>query len=70
LGYRRLPPDLILLFTFDAQTNPSGSGVVKEQLSVDADDLRGTLTVTIFDTADNVVFTAPGSIKAKRIEAD
>jgi TAT (twin-arginine translocation) pathway-exported protein len=59
-------------FTFDAQTNPSGSGEVKEQLSVHGDDLTGTLTVTFFDTAGNVVppSAIPGTIKALRIEAD
>src|ERR1700694_337515 len=30
-------------FTFDAQTNPSGRGEVKEQLRVQGDDLIGTL---------------------------
>jgi hypothetical protein len=43
---------------------------VKEDLTIDDDDLSGTLVVTIFDITGNVVFTAPGSIKAKRIEAD
>jgi hypothetical protein len=59
-------------FTFDAQTNPSGSGEVKEHLSVHGDDLTGTLTVTIFDSAGNVVppSAIPGTITAKRIEAD
>jgi hypothetical protein len=57
-------------FTFDTQTNPSGSGEVKERLSVEDDNLHGTLSVTVFDSAGNVVFTAPGTITAKRIEAD
>src|ERR1700682_2991563 len=59
-------------FTFDAQTNPSGSGEVKEQLRVKGDDLTGTLAVTLFDTAGNIVppSAIPGTIKAKRIEAD
>lgn len=59
-------------FTFDAQTNPSGRGEVKEKLSVRGDDLTGTLTVTIFDSAGNIVppGAIPGTINAKRIEAD
>lgn len=57
-------------FTFDAQTNPSGSGEVKERLTVDRDALHGTVTVTLSDITGNVVFTTSGTIKAKRIEAD
>jgi hypothetical protein len=58
-------------FTFDAQTNPSGSGEVKEQLRVHGDDLTGTLTVTIFDSAGKIIPPiATGTIKATRIEAD
>lgn len=58
-------------FTFDAQTNPSGSGVVKEQLSVDDDKLTGAITVTLFDTGGNVIPPSdiPGTITANRIEA-
>ena len=58
-------------FTFDAQTNPAGSGVVKEQLTVDEDQLTGTITVTLFDTSGNVIPPSdiPGTITAKRIEA-
>ena len=57
-------------FTFDAQTNPSGSGEVKEQLTVDGDELNGTVEVTIFDANGHVVFTDDGKITAQRIEAD
>jgi hypothetical protein len=57
-------------FTFDAQTNPSGSGEVKEQLTVDGDELNGKVEVTLFDTNGHVAFTVDGKITAQRIEAD
>ena len=58
-------------FSFDAQTNPSGSGVVQEQLTVNDDKLTGTITVNLFDIAGNVIPPSdiPGTITAKRIEA-
>jgi hypothetical protein len=55
-------------FTFDAQTNPSGSGEVTEKLTVDGDNLHGPIDVKVFDTTGAVVFASPGSITAKRIE--
>lgn len=57
-------------FTFDAQTNPSGSGEVKEQLTVHGNDLTGTVSVTLFDLGGNPTGPIPGTIEAKRIEAD
>jgi hypothetical protein len=57
-------------FTFDPHSNPAGSGEVKARLTVDGDHLHGHFTVTIFDPAGHVVFTASGSLEATRIEAD
>jgi hypothetical protein len=57
-------------FTFDSQTNPSGSGEVTEKLTVDGDDLHGKVFVTLFDTNGNAFFTVDGKITAKRIEAE
>ena len=58
-------------FTFDQHTDPSGSGEVKEQLTVHGNDLTGTISVAVFDTNGNPSGGAtPGTIQAKRIEAD
>lgn len=56
-------------FTFDAQTNPSGSGEVTERLTVHGDHLRGTLILRLFDTGGNQIFTVPGTLVAKRVKA-
>jgi hypothetical protein len=57
-------------FTFDTQTNPSGSGVVTEHLIVNGNDLSGSLAITAYDAAGNVIPPSdiPGTIAAKRIE--
>lgn len=56
-------------FTFDQQTNPSGTGRVTGELTVDGDKAHGPFTVTIFDLNDNVVFTTTGTVEFKRIKA-
>jgi hypothetical protein len=58
-------------FTFDQHTDPSGSGEVKEQLTVNGNDLTGTISVMVFDTNGNPLGGAtPGTLTAKRIQAD
>ena len=57
-------------FTFDKDTNPSGTGRVTGELTVDGDRARGPFTVTIFDLNNNVVFTTTGTVDFRRIKAD
>jgi hypothetical protein len=57
-------------FTFDTLTNPSGSGEVREWITVDGDELHGKIEVTIFDATGAVVFTDNGSLTAHRVDAD
>jgi|GEM_PF-6359049 len=57
-------------FTFDTLTNPSGSGEVRERITVDGDQLHGTIEVTIFDATGAVVFTDNGNLTAHRVQAD
>jgi TAT (twin-arginine translocation) pathway signal sequence len=60
-------------FTFDNQTNPSGSGLVRERLTVDGDDLTGHIALTLFDTTGTVIPGAndvEGSLVATRIRAN
>jgi hypothetical protein len=55
-------------FTFDAQSNPAGSGEVNATVTVEGNSLQGSFTLTIFDLAGNVVFSTTGAIQATRIE--
>jgi hypothetical protein len=57
-------------FTFDTLTNPSGSGEVRERITVDGDELHGKIELTIFDSTGGVVFTDNGGLTAHRVEAD
>jgi hypothetical protein len=57
-------------FTFDTMTNPSGSGEVRERITVDGDELHGKIDVTIFDATGTVVFTDNGNLTANRVEVD
>jgi len=59
-----------LFFTYDAKSNPAGTGEVKAALTLDGDDLSGSFTLTIFDLTGAVVFTTTGSIAATRVEID
>jgi hypothetical protein len=57
-------------FTFDPSGNPSGSGEVKAQITVDDDEFRGPFSLTIFNTSGTAVFTGSGTVEATRIEVD
>ena len=48
-------------FTFDTLTNPSGSGEVRERITVDGDELHGTILVTLFAATGAVVLTDNGN---------
>lgn len=57
-------------FTFDTLTNPSGSGEVRERITVDGDELHGKIELTIFDSTRAVIFTDNGRLNARRVESD
>ena len=59
-----------LFFTYDAKSNPAGTGEVKGPITVDGDDLHGSFTLTIFDLNGVVVFTTQGTVAATRVEID
>jgi hypothetical protein len=59
-----------VFFTFDVSGNPSGSGEVKGQITVDDDEFHGPFSLTIFNSSGTVVFTGSGTVEATRIEAD
>jgi hypothetical protein len=60
-----------LWFTFDPKENPSGSGQLKSKnITLDDNVLRGPFTFTLFDTKGTILFTASGSLRTTRIEAD
>jgi hypothetical protein len=63
-------PGLVGEAEFDTMTNPSGSGEVRERITVDGDELRGKIEVTIFDATGAVVFTDDGNLTAHRVETD
>jgi hypothetical protein len=57
-------------FTFDTAGTPSGSGLLRGTVAVDADHIHGPFTLKIFDTTGKTIFTSSGSTTGRRVEVD
>jgi hypothetical protein len=74
--YKKIAPATYKLrhpfWSFDANGNLVGSGVILETVTVDAggDNYHGTFTFDAFDLSGNLTFEATGDVSAKRITVD
>jgi hypothetical protein len=74
--YKKIAPATYKLrhpfWSFDANGNLAGSGVILETVTVDedGDNYHGTFTFDQFNLSGNLIFEATGELNAKRITVD
>jgi hypothetical protein len=74
--YKRIAPATYKLrhpfWSFDANGNLAGSGVILETVTVDegGDNYHGSFTFDQFNLSGNLIFEATGELNAKRITVD